>query len=107
LEPVLRYLERPDLAVERLGMSARDPDLVAEDIGGMLVAFLPHHVRSELRPLPAFARVPDVAPIPRGIVRPAPQDPHPVTVDDRGEPDPGVPRGAVGHLPPVNAVRRG
>ncbi len=107
LEPVRRNLERPDLAAQRLGVAACDPDLVVEDIGGMLVAFLPDHVRTELSPLSAVARVPDVAPIPRRVIGPAPQDPHPVAVDDRGEPDPGVPRGVVGHLLPVYAVRRG
>ena len=100
-EPILRNLERPDLAAERLGVAARNPDLVPEDVGRMFVAFLPDHVRPELCPLPAVARVPHVAPIPGGIIGPASNDPHPIAVDDRGEPDPRVPRGVVGHLLPV------
>ena len=91
-EPVGGDLERPDLAAERLGVPAGDPDLVLEDVGGVLVAFLPDDVFDcQLLPGLAVAGVPDVAPVLRGVVRPAAQDPDPVAVDDRGEPDPRVP----------------
>src|SRR5262249_42633249 len=103
-EPSLRNLERPDLAAQRLRMATRNPDLVVEDVSRMLVAFLPDHVRPELRPLPPVARVPDVAPVPRRVVRPSTQDPHPLAVDDRREPEPGSPRGVLRHAFPVYAV---
>src|ERR1700679_1423394 len=91
---VVGPVERPDLAVERLSVAASDPDLVPKDIDGMLVAFLPDHVRPELRPPQAVARVPHVAPIPRRIIGPASHDPHPIAVDL------GIPSLTEGHARP-------
>src|SRR5688572_1724974 len=50
--------------------------------------------------------MPDVSPVLRGIVRPAPQHPDPVPVDDRREPDPRVPRRRVRYVGPMDAVVR-
>ena len=51
LEPVLRDLQRPHLAAERLGVPARHPESVPEHVGGVLVPRLPDHLRPQLRPL--------------------------------------------------------
>ena len=58
---------------------------------GMFVAPGPDHVGLQLRPGPAVFRVPDVAEVAVGL-RPAAEDPHPVAVDDRREPEPRLPR---------------
>src|SRR4051794_33815399 len=51
--------------------------------------------------------MPDVAPVLRGVVRPAAQDPDPVAVSHRGEPDPRSPRGMLGQALPLDPVGRG
>src|SRR5580658_8108515 len=87
LEPVLRNMQRPNLAVERFGVAARHPNLVLEDIGGVFVTFFPDDLCFELGPILAVARMPDVAPVLRRVVRPAANHPDAVSINDRGKPD--------------------
>ena len=51
LQPPVGDLETPDLAVKRLGVAAGYPDLVLEDIGGMLVTVFPDHAGLQLCPV--------------------------------------------------------
>src|SRR5581483_7955062 len=62
LEPILRDCQRPDLAAEGLSVPPGHPNLVLENVGGMLVAGFPDYLGTQRRPLLAVAGVPDVAP---------------------------------------------
>src|SRR5690606_33143362 len=92
--------------VERLCVSAGDPDLVLEDVGAVLVAFLPDDVRLQLLPVLAVLGVPNVVPVAGGVVGPAANHPDVTTICHSGVPQPRVPRGLVGRLLPVDAVGR-
>src|ERR1051326_3611724 len=106
VEPVLRDLERPDLAAQRHRVTARNPDPVLEHIRGVLVARLPDHLGFQPLPILPIPRIPYVSPILRGMVRPAAENPDPIPVDDRREPDPRVPRRRIRHLFPVDTIGR-
>src|SRR6185437_6397961 len=105
LTPLPRNFQRPNLAAQRLGMPAGDPDLVLEHEGRVFVPLLPGHGGFPASPAPAVFRMPDVAPVLRGIVRPAAQNPNPVAIHDRRKPQSRRPRGGIGLLAPMDSVR--
>ena len=98
--------ERPDFAAQRRGMSTGNPYLVLKDVGRMLVARLPDHLRHELRPVLAVGRMPDITPVFRWVIRPAAKHPHAAAIHNRRKPQPGRPAGALRHLLPRFAVGR-
>ena len=87
-------------------MSTGNPYLVLKDVGRMLVARLPDHLRHELRPVLAVGRMPDITPVFRWVIRPAAKHPHAAAIHNRRKPQPGRPAGALRHLLPRFAVGR-
>src|SRR5262245_48950622 len=101
-----RELQAPHLAVQpvvRFRCATGDPDPVLEDVGGMLVPPRPGDVRLQLGPSPAVLRETDVAEVAL-LLRPPSEDPEPVAIDERREPEPGLPGGGRGHPRPPDAV---
>src|SRR5207249_6379538 len=87
-------------------MAAGDPYLVLPDIGRMLVALFPDRSGAKLLPVFAVPRIPHVAPVLRGVVRPSAEYPDAVAINHRREPKPLVPGSLFRHTFPVRAVGR-
>lgn len=79
-------MERPGIVGQWPGVAADDPEFVLENEGRMLMPGLPDDLGFEPCPVLAVAGIPDVSQIRGRVIMPAAQDPHAITIDDRGKP---------------------